>query len=56
MEGGGGEAERLMKGPDNLFLPSPLSSRLTPPNPSHSVPRSTFCKYLLNILVVEGGV
>lgn len=63
-------AELLMKGPDNLFLPSfspclPLPSptalpshfssppphHATPPNPSHSVPWSTFCKYLLNILV-----
>jgi len=64
------EAEPLMKGPDNLFLPpsfslslplsllplpSPLTSPplfpATPPNPLHSVPWSTFCKYLLNILV-----
>lgn len=64
------EAEPLMKGPDNLFLPLSFSLYLPPslpssltspplfpatlPNPSHSVPWSTFCKYLLNILVGGG--
>lgn len=61
------EGALVMKDPDNLFLPplslslSPFPSPLLPalpyPIPRTLVPSSTFCKYLLNILVgvVVGG-